>query len=48
MQKSLFSQNLSNYEKVADALEQESYDYLVKSDWKIEDVVKKIRERLGE
>jgi len=25
-----------------------SYDYLVKSDWKIEDVVARVRERLGE
>jgi DNA-binding response OmpR family regulator len=25
-----------------------TYDYLVKSDWKIEDVIAKVRERLGE
>ena len=38
--------NLSDNEKVAEALEQKSYEYLVKSDWKIEDVVAKVRERL--
>lgn len=40
--------NLSDNEKVSEALLQGSYDYLVKSDWKIEDVVTKIRARLGE
>ena len=38
--------NLSDNEKVAEALEQKSQEYLVKSDWKIEDVVAKVRERL--
>lgn len=40
--------NLTNNEMVANAIQQRSYDYLVKSDWKIEDVVVKIREQLGE
>ncbi|MFH1233309.1 MAG: response regulator [Patescibacteria group bacterium] len=40
--------NLSDNEKVAEAIKQESYDYLVKSDWKIEDVVAKVRQRLDE
>jgi len=40
--------NLNDNEKVSEALLQGSYDYLVKSDWKIEDVVTKIRARLGE
>ena len=40
--------NLSENEKVAQAIELGSHEYLVKSDWKIEDVVAKIRERLGE
>lgn len=30
------------------AITHSSYDYLVKSDWKIEDVVARVRERLGE
>lgn len=39
--------NLSDNEKVAAALEHGTYDYLVKSNWKIEDVVQRIRERLS-
>lgn len=39
--------NLSDTEKVAEAIEHGSYEYLVKSDWKIEDVVAKVREKLG-
>ena len=38
--------NLSDNEKVAEALEQKSHEYLVKSDWRIEDVVAKVREQL--
>jgi len=38
--------NLSDNEKVAEALARGSYDYLVKSNWKIEDVVAKVCERL--
>jgi len=38
--------NLSDSQKVADAMAQGSYDYLVKSDWKIEDVIKRVNERL--
>jgi len=37
---------LTNLSEVA--LPKCSYDYLVKSDWKIEDVVARVRERLGE
>lgn len=40
--------NLSDDESLANAIAQGSHEYLVKSDWKIEDVVAKIRERLGE
>ncbi|TSC95257.1 MAG: response regulator receiver modulated diguanylate cyclase [Parcubacteria group bacterium Licking1014_1] len=40
--------NLSDNKDVAEAIEQGSYDYLVKSDWKIEDAVAKIRDRLEE
>jgi DNA-binding response OmpR family regulator len=39
--------NSNDNEKVADAMAQGTYDYLVKSDWKITDVVDKIRERLS-
>lgn len=39
--------NLSDMEKTADAVEHNSYDYLIKSDWKLEDVVEKVRERLN-
>lgn len=38
--------NLSDVDKVAEALHGGSYNYLVKSDWKIEDVVKKVKEEL--
>lgn len=38
--------NLTGSEKVADALDNESFDFLVKSDWKLEDVVKKVKEKL--
>jgi DNA-binding response OmpR family regulator len=40
--------NLSDIKNVVNAINQQSYDYLVKSDWKLEDVVAKIRQRLGE
>ncbi|OGG20713.1 hypothetical protein A3D03_05500 [Candidatus Gottesmanbacteria bacterium RIFCSPHIGHO2_02_FULL_40_13] len=39
--------NLSEAESVAESLSQGVYDYLVKSDWKLEDIVKKVREKLG-
>ena len=39
--------NINDPEKVAQATEAGSYDFLVKSDWNIEDVVKKIKTRLG-
>jgi DNA-binding response OmpR family regulator len=39
--------NLVDNNQVARAVKQGSYDYLVKSDWKMKDVVAKIRERLG-
>ncbi len=40
--------NVSDAVSVADAMEHRTYDYLVKSDWDIEDVVAKIHEQLGE
>lgn len=39
--------NLSEPEKVADALAHGTYDYLVKSDLKIKDLVTKVKETLG-
>lgn len=39
--------NINDPEKVAQATEAGSYDFLVKSDWNIEDVVKKVKSRLG-
>ena len=38
--------NLSEVGKISEALNEKVTDYLVKSDWHIDDVVKKIRERL--
>ncbi len=39
--------NLSDVEKISNALEFEIYDYLVKSNWKIEDVADRVRKKLG-
>lgn len=39
--------NLSEYEKVAQAMEAKVFDYLVKSDWKIKDVVEVVKRKLG-
>lgn len=38
--------NLNDPEYVAGAMEQGSYDYFIKSDWKIEDLVVKVNEIL--
>ena len=39
--------NLSDAERVAESLSQGVFDYLVKSDWKLENIVKKVKEKLG-
>lgn len=39
--------NLSESEKAIEAMGKGVHDYLVKSDWRLEDVVAKVRERLG-
>lgn len=39
--------NLSDAEQVAEAMAHGSHDYLVKCDWKIEDMVKKVKEQLS-
>lgn len=38
--------NLNDAENIAGAMEQGSYDYFIKSDWKIEDLVEKVKEKL--
>jgi two-component system, sensor histidine kinase and response regulator len=38
--------NLIENEKINQALQQGSHEYLIKTDWKIEDVVKKVNEKL--
>lgn len=40
--------NLSNEERVSAAMEGGVYDYLAKENWKMEDVVAKVKERLRE
>ena len=40
--------NLSDKENVSHALEEGVYDYLIKSDWKLEDLVKRINDKLEE
>ena len=39
--------NLSDGEKVSEAFEMDTFEFLVKSDWKLEDVVLKIKDSLG-
>ncbi|MEK7118564.1 MAG: response regulator [Patescibacteria group bacterium] len=39
--------NINDPEKIAQVTDAGAYDFLVKSDWNIEDVVKKIKSRLG-
>lgn len=39
--------NLSDTDKVAEAVNLGVYDYLVKSDWNLEDVVKTVKGKLG-
>lgn len=39
--------NLGTHEKLDDVIQQKVFDYLVKSDWTMEDLIAKIRERLN-
>ena len=39
--------NLSDAATIAEIAEQTVYDYLVKSSWQLESVVKKVKEKLG-
>ncbi len=38
--------NLNEAGKVADALVRDVHDYIVKADWTLEDIVKKVKEKL--
>ena len=38
--------NLSDNEKIAEAMTLGSHDYLIKSDWKLEELLSKVKERL--
>lgn len=38
--------NVSEQEKIAEAVMENAYEYLIKSDWKLEDIVKKVKEKL--
>ncbi len=40
--------NLSDAEKIDVVTKYDVHDYLVKADWKIEDLLKKVKEKLGE
>ncbi|PLX28365.1 response regulator [Candidatus Parcubacteria bacterium] len=39
--------NLADTQTVSDVAERGVHDYLVKSDWKLEDIVEKVKEKLG-
>ena len=39
--------NLSSTEKIAEAVKQGMHEYLIKSEWRVTDIVKKAKERLG-
>lgn len=39
--------NVGDNERVAGALESGAYEYLVKTDWKIDEIVAKVKKRLG-
>lgn len=39
--------NLGDSGEIKEALDAQVYEYLIKSDWKIEDIVTKIREKIG-
>ena len=39
--------NLSDNERVGEAVKEGAYDYLVKTDWKLDDVIAKVREKLN-
>lgn len=38
--------NLQDTEKVQEALEEKVYDYLIKTDWSLDDLIKKVKEKI--
>lgn len=40
--------NLSDSEQVARAFEHNVHDYLIKTDWKISDLIEKVKEKMGD
>ncbi len=38
--------NLDGMEKIAEAAKQQTFDYLVKSDWETKDIIKKVKDKL--
>lgn len=43
----LILSNLSDYTKIFEALENNTFDYLIKTDWSLEELMEKIREKLA-
>lgn len=39
--------NLNDREKIAAATENKAFDYLIKADWRLDDIVRKVKQRLG-
>lgn len=39
--------NLSDNERLRETVEEGKYDYLIKSNWKIDDVIEKVKEKLN-
>ncbi|MBI2050130.1 MAG: response regulator [Candidatus Staskawiczbacteria bacterium] len=44
----IFLTNLDDIKHISEAIEVSKSDYLVKSDWKLDDIVKKVKEKLGQ
>lgn len=42
----IFLTNLDDVKHISEAVEASKSDYLIKSDWKLEDIVKRVREKL--
>ena len=40
--------NVSDQEKIAEAVIEGSYEYIIKSDWKLEDIVAKVKDKLAD
>jgi len=44
----IFLTNLDDVKHISDAIEVSKSDYFIKSDWDLEDIVKKVKEKLGQ